>query len=126
VVAIVAYADEHFDGVDALWSQAFPTYPPRNRAAVSIPKKLAEHPELFLIAVDEDFVVGSAMVGYDGHRGWLYSVAVLSSHRRRRLAKLGRVKINLQITGENFAVAEFYKSLGYAVEERISMGKVLE
>jgi len=39
------------------------------------------------------------------------------------LTALGCVKINLQIIGGNDRVATFYRTLGYAVEERISMGK---
>ena len=137
-VSIVAYRDGHFGGVDALWKEAFPNGPPRNSANVSIPKKREVHPELFLIAVDDDRVVGTAMAGYDGHRGWLHSVAVLRAYRRRgigtalvreaekRLRAMGCVKINLQILPENAGVADFYRRLGFAVEERISMGKLME
>lgn len=75
------------------------------------------------------------MAGYDGHRGWLYAVAVLKSHQRqgigraliqeaeRRLAALGCSKINLQIRASNRGVTKFYAGLGYAVEDRVSMGK---
>ncbi len=75
------------------------------------------------------------MAGYDGHRGWIYSVAVLPSHQRRRigsrllahaeaaLIRKGCVKINLQIAEGNESVARFYASLGFAVEQRVSMGK---
>jgi ribosomal protein S18 acetylase RimI-like enzyme len=75
------------------------------------------------------------MAGYDGHRGWLYSVAVHPSHRREGLgAKLvrhaedalitrGCMKINLQIVSANASVADFYEALGYSIEPRISMGK---
>ena len=78
------------------------------------------------------------MAGYDGHRGWLYSVAVSKEHRRRGIGKklieeavdslseMGCVKVNLQIRAENYEVKEFYESLGFAVEERISMGVFVE
>ena len=77
------------------------------------------------------------MAGYDGHRGWIYSVAVDPAHRRKgvasalmkhaeaRLTERGCVKLNLQIIGTNQAVVAFYEALGYAVEDRISMGKPL-
>jgi len=79
--------------------------------------------------------VGTIMAGYDGHRGWIYSVAVSPSHRKARhrispcvacervLTSKGAVKINLQIVEGNENVASFYSSLGYSVEKRISMGK---
>ena len=81
------------------------------------------------------FLIGTAMAGYDGHRGWLYAVAVLQSHQRHgigttlvreaetRLSAMGCNKINLQVRQSNTAVIAFYRSLGYEVEERVSMGK---
>lgn len=57
--------------------EAFPNDRPWNAAEVAIPAKLVVQPELFLLALHEDMVVGSIMAGYDGHRGWLYRVAVL-------------------------------------------------
>jgi len=134
---IEAYRDEHFAGVEALWEETFPNDPPRNRAATSIPAKLAVQPELLLVAVAAGEVVGTVMAGYDGHRGWLYSVAVRQSHRRagigsmliaeaeRRLTALGCIKVNLQVRAENAAVAAFYRSLGYDTEQHVSMGKLL-
>jgi ribosomal protein S18 acetylase RimI-like enzyme len=83
-------------------------------------------------------VVGTVLAGYDGHRGWLYSVAVHPAHRRRGLgARLvhhaesvltgrGCMKINLQIVSTNESVKTFYEALGYSTEPRISMGKRVE
>jgi ribosomal protein S18 acetylase RimI-like enzyme len=77
------------------------------------------------------------MGGYDGHRGWVYSVAVRPQHRRRGigralLARLeaalierGCLKVNLQVRASNAEVIAFYERLGYVVEERVSMGKRL-
>ena len=79
-------------------------------------------------------VIGTAMAGYDGHRGWLYTVAVSPGHRRRgvgtalvrhavaALRTAGCIKVNLQIRSSNLAVRGFYESLGFAAEERLSMG----
>ena len=134
-IEVSTYREAHFDGVRRLWLEAFPDDPPHNRAEVAIPAKLAVQPHLLLVALDGDQIVGTAMAGYDGHRGWLYSIAVAKTHRRRgiatlliqeselRLAALGCSKINLQVRTENAAVAAFYRSLGYEIEERVSMGK---
>ena len=77
------------------------------------------------------------MAGYDGHRGWLYSVAVCESVRRSGLATalvreaeqalyaLGCRKVNLQVRTTNKSVVQFYESLGYVVEDRISLGRRL-
>lgn len=81
--------------------------------------------------------MGSIMHGYDGHRGWLWGVAVAPSHRGRglgaalvraaeaALAARGCAKINLQVRQGNAAVTTFYERLGYVVEPRISLGKLL-
>lgn len=132
---IATYADRHFDGVDALWREAFPNDSPWNSASVAIPEKLRVQPELFLVAVAEDDVIGSVMAGYDGHRGWISRIAVRQSNRlrgvgrsllaeaERRLSALGCTKINLQVVASNASVTNFYKQAGYAVEERVSMSR---
>ena len=132
---IVTYSDCHFAGIVALWREVFPDDPPWNAAEVAVPAKLAAQPDLLLVAVYDDRVVGSVMAGYDGHRGWLYSVAVSKLFQRQgigralvreaelRLIALGATKINLQIRAANKGVIEFYSRLGYSVEERVSMGK---
>ena len=133
---IAPYSETQFAGVKALWEEVFPDDPPRDDAETSIAAKAKEHPELFLLALEQGRVIGSVMAGYDGHRGWLYRVAVAKSHRHqgvgaalireaeKRLWALGCVKINLQVRGTNQAVAAFYQSMGYVVEDRISMGKL--
>ena len=84
-----------------------------------------------------DRVVGTVMAGYDGHRGWVYRLAVSPGHRgegiaarlmrqaEAALAARGCAKVNLQVRAGNEAVVGFYRSLGYEVEERISLGKEL-
>jgi ribosomal protein S18 acetylase RimI-like enzyme len=132
---VMRYSPEYFEGVKSLWQEAFPQDPPWNKADAAVPAKLAVQPELFLVALAGDQVIGSIMAGYDGHRGWLYAVAVLNSHRRlgvgtalvrdaeERLRSMGCGKINLQVRASNAAVIGFYNQLGYEVEERTSMGK---
>jgi ribosomal protein S18 acetylase RimI-like enzyme len=133
---IAPYSEAHFAGVKALWEEVFPDDPPRDYADISIAAKTKEHPELFLLALEEGRVIGSVMAGYDGHRGWLYRVAVAKTHRHQGVGAaliheaeqllwaLGCVKINLQVRGANQGVTAFYQSLGYVVEDRISMGKL--
>lgn len=122
------------DALVQLWERVFPDDPPHNAPAAVIESKLAVD-DLIFVAERGGSLVGACMAGYDGHRGWLYSVAVLSENRRSgvgaalvnhataALKSLGCIKVNLQIRATNSAVAEFYKSLGFEVEERISMGK---
>jgi ribosomal protein S18 acetylase RimI-like enzyme len=120
-----------------LWTNVFGYPQPRNDPARVIRDKLALQRELFFVAVIAGVPVGTVMGGYDGHRGWVYSLAVRPDVRRlgvgtalmnrveEELARRGCPKVNLQVLATNAATVAFYTKLGYAVEERISMGKVL-
>ena len=130
------YNTDDREALIALWQEVFPDDPPHNEPSSVIDAKLAVD-DLIFVAESEDEIIGACMAGYDGHRGWLYAVAVNSDHRRKgigdRLVKaaiesmqaLGCIKVNLQIRADNTAVAEFYKSLGFGVEDRMSMGILL-
>lgn len=134
---IQVYQSAYFDGVKSLWEEAFPNDPPWNRPEVAIPEKLAFQPDLFLVALDGVTVIGTTVAGYDGTRGWLYSVAVRATSRRRgigtaliraaevRLRAKGCSKINLQVRAANRAVAAFYEHIGYALDDTLGMGKRL-
>jgi len=125
----------HRSQVMAMWEAVFGYEAAHNNPSLVIDKKIAVNDQLFFVAVTGNTVVGTIMAGYDGHRGWIYSVAVSPAHRRRdigsrlvwhaeqALARKGCVKINLQIMEGNENVTAFYSSLGYSVEKRISMGK---
>jgi ribosomal protein S18 acetylase RimI-like enzyme len=129
------------DAVVALWQQAFPEYrdvtKPQRNPHLSIANKLATQPELFFVAVLDERVVGTVMGGYDGHRGWLYSLAVDESLRRHgigsrlvahveaALTALGCPKLNLQVLSAKNDVRAFYEALGYRADEVVSFGKRL-
>lgn len=137
----MSHLREYNDAADrqqviALWRTVFGYETAHNDPALAIAKKLRAHDHLFFVADDQGRLAGTAMAGYDGHRGWLYAIAVhpdcrrtglgsrLVRHAEQALASLGCMKINLQLLASNEATAAFYKSLGYTVEPRISMGKV--
>ena len=123
----------------ALWAGIFVGgyEAPHNDPAVSIDLKTAYDPELFLVAVDGSHLVGTVMGGYDGHRGWIYALAVdenerhrgigteLMAEAERRLKGRGCLKVNLQVMPDNEGVVRFYQELGFSVEDRLSMGKRL-
>ena len=134
---IRCFADADANEVAALWNTVFAYAAPHNEPTAVIRQKLAVQRELFLVAVLDGSVVGTVMGGYDGHRGWVYSLAVdprarrqgigtaLMKHLEQKLAARGCPKVNLQVLASNAGTVEFYRKLGYAVEERISMGKLL-
>lgn len=136
-LTIRPFRDDDEPQVTALWECCFPDNPPRNAPAALIAQKRTVQPELFLLGLIGERVVATAMGGYDGHRGWVYAVATDPAFRRRgharsllqalerALARMGCPKLNLQVRVSNQAVVDFYRALGYAIEERISMGKEL-
>ena len=122
----------------ALWQAVFPDDPPHNEPSLVIEAKLAVDDLIFIAEEDDGEMIGACMAGYDGHRGWLYAVAVSPDQRRngtgkalvlfaiKALKNLGCKKVNLQIRPTNTEVANFYKSLGFSTEDRLSMGTFIE
>jgi ribosomal protein S18 acetylase RimI-like enzyme len=131
------YQDGDKPAVIALWTALLSDGTPHNDPATAIRKKLAVERDLLLVADVEGEVVGTVMGGYDGHRGWVYSVAVDPRYQKRgigatlvrgietALVERGCLKVNLQVRSSNSGVIAFYEKLGYAVEARVSMGKRL-
>jgi ribosomal protein S18 acetylase RimI-like enzyme len=83
-------------------------------------------------------IIGTCIAGYEGHRGWINYLAVAPTYQRRGLAtrlmkeaerllgNAGCPKINLQVRASNVDVIEFYKSIGFIIDDVVSMGKRLE
>jgi len=103
-----------------------------------INRKLKAQPELFFVGVLDGVLIASAMAGYEGHRGWINYLAVSPDHRQkgygriimqeveRQVEIIGCPKINLQIRESNTIAINFYKKLGYDIDEVLMMGKRLE
>ena len=130
------YENRDEEQVVALWKSCGLTRP-WNDPHRDIARKLTTQPELFLVGAIDDRVVATAMVGYEGHRGWIYYLAVSTDHRReglgralmaegeRLLIKRGCPKINLQLRSSNSDAIGFYRALGYVRDHAISLGKRL-
>jgi ribosomal protein S18 acetylase RimI-like enzyme len=129
------------DAIVAFWRQVFPEYNdperPQRDPRTNIVRKLAFGDGLFWLADDEGRVVGTVMAGYDGHRGWLYSLGVhpsrrdhgvgrlLLSHAEIKLMKLGCPKVNVQVVETNAGSQAFWRAAGYRRDPVTSFGRRL-
>lgn len=130
------YADGDEDAVVALW-QACGLTRAWNDPRRDIARKLADSADGFFVAVVDGRVAGTAMAGYDGHRGWVNYLAVDMSHRRRGVGRAlmqhaetwllarGCPKLNLQLRHGNDDALAFYRRLGYAPDAVVCLGKRL-
>lgn len=137
IFEIVRYKSEFQDAVVDLWRQCNLIIP-QNDPVVDIRKKVDYQPELFFVALLDGRVVGSVMVGYEGHRGWLNYLAVLpecqgQGYGRKlvenviaELRKLGCLKVDLEVRKNNSSVIDFYVHLGFKDNEVVGLGKRLE
>jgi len=124
-------------GVIDLWRRCSLVVP-QNDPKKDIEMKLKIQPELFFVGVISNHIVSTIMSGYDGHRGWIYYLAVDPDFQKNgigrrmvekaemKLRKLGCQKINLQVRNSNKSVIAFYKHIGFGDDDVIGMGKRLE
>jgi ribosomal protein S18 acetylase RimI-like enzyme len=133
---IAAIGRDDIEPVVALWEHCGLTRPwndPRADIALALKSPDAD---VFVGQLGDD-VVASVMVGFDGHRGWVYYLAVAPDARgggfgRRMMAAAedwlrarGAPKLQLLVRDENTAVAAFYERLGYELQATKVLGKWL-
>lgn len=119
-----------------LWQQCNLTVPWNNPQS-DIARKMADSPDLFFVGTLDMCIVSSCMAGYDGHRGWIYYLAVLPdlqnkgiaaqmlTHSERVLAERGCPKINLMVRNTNQDVIQFYQRAGFSDESVLVLSKRL-
>ena len=110
---------------------------PKNDPEKDIGRKLDIKPGWLFVAEEKGAIVGSVMVGYEGHRGWINYLAVAPGYRskgfgrelmnraEKELKKVDCPKINLQVRAGNRAVLGFYRRIGYVEDKVVSLGKRL-
>jgi len=122
VIRVFTQQDEV--SVIALWGRCG-LIRPWNDPAGDIAQCLGSESSTLFIASEGETVDGTVMVGYDGHRGWVYYLAVDAQKRRRGLGRAlmkraeawvlekGGRKIQAMIRSENVSVHDFYRRLSY-------------
>jgi ribosomal protein S18 acetylase RimI-like enzyme len=123
--------------VIALWQRCGLTRP-WNDPDVDIALARRRENSTVLVGRDGDAIVATAMVGHDGHRGWVYYVAVDPDRRAQGfgrtimnaaedwLRQAGIPKLQLLVRRENTQAGAFYSSLGYAESSSVMFAKWLD
>jgi ribosomal protein S18 acetylase RimI-like enzyme len=127
---------EDREAVVALWRDCGLTRP-WNDPDADFALALATKASVVLIARDGATLAGSVMAGFDGHRGWVYYLAVSPDHRRGGqgralmaaaedwLREQGAPKIQLMVRGSNMDALGFYEALGLERQDVVTLGRFL-
>jgi ribosomal protein S18 acetylase RimI-like enzyme len=124
------------DALRALWKAVgFRSVGDDDRALARMARR---NPGLLLVATEGSRIVGSALGGWDGRRGWLYHVATAASHRRQGIAtklvdrveaslrELGCPKVNALVREDSDGGNEFWKARGYSLGGARQFGRELD
>ena len=134
---VVPIRDADVDAVIALWQRCGLTRP-WNDPASDIAFARRGQNATVLVGRAAGEIAATAMVGHDGHRGWVYYVAVDPDHRQNDYGRAimaaaedwlraqGQSKIMLMVRPDNTEVRAFYDKLGYATQERLIYAKWLD
>ncbi len=125
------------EAVIALWTACGLTRPWNDPVAdLNLAKSGAT--SAVLVAADDAGIGGTIMVGFDGHRGWVYYLAVDPGRRRTGLGRSlmaaaqdwlmvrGAPKLQLMVRSDNEAAVGFYQRLGLERQEVIVLGRRLD
>ncbi|NML06398.1 GNAT family acetyltransferase [Sphingomonas sp. G-3-2-10] len=124
------------DAVIALWRACGLTRP-WNDPASDYALAMATATSTVLVARDGNAIAASVMVGFDGHRGWVYYLAVAPERQREGLGRTmmtaaegwlrerGVPKIQLMVREDNDAALGFYAALGLERQKVVTLGRFL-
>ena len=136
-LTIAPIGDGDIADVIALWQRCGLTRPWNDPAADIALARKGENAAM-LVGRDDSGIVASVLVGHDGHRGWVYYVAVDPDCRHKGYGRVimdaaedwlrarGIEKLQLMVRPDNSQVQAFYQSLGYSEQERIIYAKWLD
>ena len=136
-LSIAPIEDGDVATVVALWQRCELTRP-WNDPATDIALARRGPNSTILIGREGETIIATAMVGHEGHRGWVYYVAVDPDHRGKGhgrtmmdaaedwLRNAGIAKLQLLVRPENAKVQAFYESIGYDEQPRIMYAKWLD
>jgi ribosomal protein S18 acetylase RimI-like enzyme len=111
-----------------LWRRAGLTRP-WNDPLADLRRAMEGPASAVLAGLDGQTLLATALVGHDGHRGWVYYLAVRpesqrNGHGRRMmracegwLAERRIPKLNLMVRADNPVTQDFYAAIGYTKDD---------
>ncbi len=129
--------DDDTDAVIGLWRQCGLLRPWNDPVADIALARKTESAEIFVGTTADNSIDAAVMCGHDGHRGWLYYLAVSPRTQRQGFGKLMVAhaeqwlrdrdvpKLELMIRNTNTVVGQFYESIGYRTEPVVTMSRWL-
>jgi ribosomal protein S18 acetylase RimI-like enzyme len=136
-LTVAPIGDGDVADVIALWQRCGLTRPWNDPASDIALARKGENAAM-LAGRDDSGIVASVLVGHDGHRGWVYYVAVDPDCRHKGYGRVimdaaehwlrlrGIEKLQLLVRPDNSQVQAFYQSLGYLEQERIVYARWLD
>ena len=136
-LAITDIADADVEAVIALWRRCGLTRP-WNDPGSDIALARRNPNSTVLVGRADGAIVATAMVGHDGHRGWVYYVAVDPDLQKNGLGRAimdaaeqwlrtaGLPKLQLLVRRENSKAGAFYQSIGYEEADTIVFAKWID
>ena len=136
-LAITDIADGDIAGVVALWQRCGLTRPWNDPASDIALARRGPNSDV-LVGREGSAIVATVMVGHDGHRGWVYYVAVDADRRNGGFGRAmmdaaeawlraaGVPKLQLLVRRENLKAGAFYQSVGYKQADTIVFAKWID
>jgi ribosomal protein S18 acetylase RimI-like enzyme len=136
-MACTQATQEDRDAVIDLWTRCGLTVP-HNPPAGDFEMAIGKPGSDILVTRQDDRTVGTVMVGHDGHRGWIYYLAVDPEYRHQGLGERlvraaeawlqdrGVRKIQLMVRSSNHGVLDFYRAIGFEQSDVVVMQRWLD
>jgi ribosomal protein S18 acetylase RimI-like enzyme len=124
---------DDYDSVYAVWSGSEGIGLSDADSKEGIKRFLTRNPGLSYVALDGSHIVGAALCGHDGRRGYIHHLAVVKSHRKRgigrslvsrcvyALMQIGISKCHLFVFDQNQDAIKFWQKVGWTQRVELMM-----
>ena len=132
-VIIESMTIDHYDEVIALWKDSENIGLSSADERENIKSYLARNPAMSFVAKENDDIIGAALCGHDGRRGYIHHLAIAESHRKKGIGRklvercieslrnIGIQKCHLFIFHTNKEGKAFWNKIGWSLRSDIQL-----